>query len=52
MTALYAARFGHGLATDEAMRSASLEQLTELRRSGRATPPYAWAAFVAAGDWR
>jgi len=52
MRELYRARLEHGLATDEAVRSASREVLNERRRQGLDTHPHSWAAFVAAGDWR
>ena len=48
---LYAARLS-GSATPDAMRRAALEILAEQRKSGRATHPYDWGAFVAAGAWR
>jgi hypothetical protein len=51
MQGLYAARLA-GNSTPDAMRSAALEVLSERRRTGRATHPYDWGAFVAAGAWR
>lgn len=52
MRALYDARFRQGLATVDAVRSATLRTLSERRRTGQSTHPFYWAAFVAAGDWR
>ncbi len=52
MRGLYRARLEQGLATDEAVRSASREVLNERRRQGLDTHPHSWAGFVAAGDWR
>src|SRR5262249_19666699 len=52
MQALYRARFARGLATDEAMRRASLELIEDRSRHGKSTHPFYWGAFVAAGDWR
>jgi CHAT domain-containing protein len=52
MRALYEARFVDGLATDEAVRAASLARLDAQRASASSTHPSIWAAFIAAGDWR
>jgi CHAT domain-containing protein len=52
MRSLYRARFEKGLATDEAVRAASRALLDQRRKEGASTHPFAWAAFVAAGDWR
>jgi CHAT domain-containing protein len=52
MRALYEARFVDGLATDEAVRAASLARLDAQRASASSTHPSVWAAFIAAGDWR
>jgi CHAT domain-containing protein len=52
MHALYEARFVDGLATDEAVRAASLARLDAQRAGGGGTHPSVWAAFIAAGDWR
>lgn len=54
MALLYKARLTRRRATDEALREASLARLRALRAAqpDGAAPPYDWAAFVAAGDWR
>jgi CHAT domain-containing protein/tetratricopeptide (TPR) repeat protein len=52
MRALYAARLHEGRATDDAVRSASLNLLRKRREAGLSTHPHYWASFVAAGDWR
>ncbi len=52
MGALYRARFADRLATDEAVREASLRALRMARESGDSDHPFRWAAFVATGDWR
>ncbi len=52
MGALYRARFADRLATDEAVREASLRGLRMARESGDSDHPFRWAAFVATGDWR
>lgn len=52
MKALYRARFERGLSTDEAVRAASRALLDQRRREGASTHPFAWAAFIAAGDPR
>ena len=52
MNSLYQAHFVKGVSTMEAVRTASLARLTELREHGLSTHPYYWAAFVASGDWR
>jgi CHAT domain-containing protein len=36
----------------DAMRRIQLEQLEDLRSSGKVDHPFVWAAFVATGDWR
>ena len=51
MLGLYAARLA-GSSTADAMRSAALEVLAFKRKTGRATHPHDWGAFVAAGAWR
>lgn len=51
MTALYDARIARGMTTAESVRSASLQMLEERRKAGESTHPFAWAVFVAAGDW-
>ena len=51
MQALYEARFIDGLATDDAVRAASLARLDAQRARGGSTHPSVWAAFIAAGDW-
>lgn len=51
MRRLYEARLA-GAATDAAVRAAQVGTLEALRRAGRATHPFTWGAFVAAGDWR
>ena len=52
MRELYTERFVKGLASDEAMRGASLAVLRARRAEGKSTHPFFWAAFVATGDWR
>jgi CHAT domain-containing protein/tetratricopeptide (TPR) repeat protein len=52
MKALYEAKFGRNLETDEAVREATLGVLRERRAQARSTHPFYWAGFVAAGDWR
>jgi CHAT domain-containing protein len=52
MRALYAARFGAGLSTDVALRTACRQVLAARRARGLDTHPFHWAGFVAAGDWR
>jgi CHAT domain-containing protein len=49
MEELHRARLLHHAAWPEAVRRASL---AVLRRGGSDHHPFAWAAFVAAGDWR
>jgi CHAT domain-containing protein/tetratricopeptide (TPR) repeat protein len=52
MRHLYEARWRQGLPTSEAIDSASLAALKELRERGELPLPSRWAAFVAVGDWR
>lgn len=51
MKELYRGRLA-GASTAEAVRTASVKLLRELRRTGRSTHPFYWGAFVASGDWR
>jgi hypothetical protein len=51
MAALYRARF-QGRSTAQAVHDAHAALIADLRRQSGAAPPSAWAAFVAAGDWR
>ena len=50
--ALYRARLSQGASTSDAVRSASLFVLRELREKQAPALPILWAGFVAAGDWR
>lgn len=52
MGALYAGKWGSNLSTADAIRAASLQELSARRARGASTHPFYWAAFVAAGDWR
>ena len=52
MNMLYQGRLLKGMSTMEAVRAASLAQLTMRRESGLSTHPFYWAPFVASGDWR
>jgi len=36
----------------EAMRTIQLKTIKSLRRHGKADHPFAWAGFIALGDWR
>jgi CHAT domain-containing protein len=49
MGRLYSAR---AATLPEALQQAAIERLSELRASGMPDHPYAWAAFVASGDWQ
>ncbi len=52
MEAFYRAALTDGAETDAAVRQASREVLAARRADGSGGNPLAWAAFVAAGDWR
>jgi CHAT domain-containing protein/tetratricopeptide (TPR) repeat protein len=52
MRSLYDARLSRGLRTHEAVREAGRAVLRARRAAGETDHPSAWAAFVAAGDWR
>ncbi len=52
MDHLYRARWGEGMNTAQAVRTASLAILAQRRAAGLSDHPYYWAAFLAAGDWR
>ncbi|MDX2472342.1 MAG: CHAT domain-containing tetratricopeptide repeat protein [Candidatus Krumholzibacteria bacterium] len=52
MNELYRARLVDGLDTAESVRRASRRTLNARRADGSSGHPLAWAAFVAAGDWR
>ncbi len=52
MKALYEARFKRDMATDDAVRAASLEVLRARRARGQTTDPFYWSSFVSVGDWR
>ena len=51
MRSLYRNRIA-GASTAAAVQAATVESLERRRAAGRATHPYYWASFVAAGDWR
>jgi CHAT domain-containing protein len=52
MNELYRAHLVDGLDTAEAVRRASRRTLDARRGDGSSGHPLAWAAFIAAGDWR
>ena len=52
MQKLYRARFLGGVATSEAVRTATLSVLAHRRAAHLSTHPLYWAGFLAAGDWR
>jgi len=52
MDAFYRRRFAAEASTAEAVRAASLDRLRMLRERHQPTPPIAWGAFFASGDWR
>jgi CHAT domain-containing protein len=52
MQDLYRARFLHGAATSDAVRTATLSALSHRRTAHLSTHPLYWAAFLAAGEWR
>jgi CHAT domain-containing protein len=51
MGELYEARLTRGLATDEAMRAASIQTIQARRAAGLSDHPFYWAAFVSSGSW-
>ena len=51
MHSLYRARFEEGLDTAHAVRRATIDAIEALRKQTGSAHPYAWGAFVAAGDW-
>ena len=52
MTSVYEARFARTIATMDAAREATLEQLRRRRQAALSTHPFYWGGFIAAGDWR
>ncbi|MEZ5063581.1 MAG: CHAT domain-containing tetratricopeptide repeat protein [bacterium] len=52
MKALYQARFGEGLSTPRAIRTANLRLLEERRAAGDPASPASWCGFVASGEWK
>ena len=51
MTGFYERKLA-GSSVQQATQATSMALLQRLRQEGKATHPYLWAGFVAAGDWR